>query len=240
MTTIWLHELHEVRGAEEDAFEAAVRERWVPGVAREGDAKLLYFLKHAHGSGPSYRVVTITALRDFSVWGRLAERVDRGDLQADAVALDALRHDVTSKMLIPLPWSPLQEVDLDAVPDANAAPHELSLFMEDTVRPHEDQLELYVEKSGAHYLAEMRRNAESEHGTILTVQAGFRSAHGAGLRREIVLWQKITQPKALRPLLSSEVPASYKQPGTWMHDALELRDRWESKLLRSVAWSPWY
>ena len=48
--------------------------------------------------------------------------------------------------------------------------HELSLFMEDTVWPDEDQLETYVERSGNHYLAEMRRNAE-RGGTLLTILA---------------------------------------------------------------------
>ena len=53
-----------------------------------------------------------------------------------------------------------------------------------------------------------------------------------------MLWQKLVQPRGLRPLLTSEVPAEFKRPGSWMHDALELRDRWESKLLRAAAWSP--
>ena len=236
---IFVHELHEVRGAEEDAFEDAVRERWMPALARDGDARLLYFTKHAHGSGASYRVVTVTALRDAAAWGRLVERVDAGDLRETACALDALRHDVHAKLLIPLPWSPLQSVELETVPAETPAPHELSLFMEDTVWPHEDQLEPYVARSGDHYLAEMQRNAERE-GTLLTILAGFRAAFGGGRRREIVLWQKITDLRGLRPLLSSEVPERYKQPGTWMHDALGLRDRWESRLLRTVSWSPWY
>ena len=42
----------------------------------------------------------------------------------------------------------------------------------------------------------------------------------------------------LLPLLSREVPAEHRGPGTWMHDALEVRDRWESRLLRVAPWSP--
>ena len=38
--------------------------------------------------------------------------------------------------------------------------------------------------------------------------------------------------------LGRELPAHVKGPGTWMHDALEVRDDWESRLLRSAAWSP--
>jgi hypothetical protein len=29
-----------------------------------------------------------------------------------------------------------------------------------------------------------------------------------------------------------------KQPGTFMHDALDVRDQWESRLLRTSSWSP--
>ena len=239
MTMLLVHELHEVRGREEDAFEHAMRTGWLPALARDADARLLYFLKHAHGSGASYRVVTVTALRDAAAWGRTVERIESGDLRDEARALDALRHDVTAKLLVPLPWSPLQTIDFAAVPVDDPPVHELSLFMEDTVWPDEDRLEAYVERSGNHYLAEMRRNAE-RGGTLLTILGGFRTAFGAGARREIVLWQKITDLRGLTPLLTSEVPARYKEPGTWMHDALALRDRWESRLLRSVEWSPWY
>jgi hypothetical protein len=54
------------------------------------------------------------------------------------------------------------------------------------------------------------------------------------------LWQKVVEPKGITPLVSTEVPAEYRAPGTWMHDALEVRDDWESKLLRTTAWSPFY
>jgi len=36
------------------------------------------------------------------------------------------------------------------------------------------------------------------------------------------------------------VPPEFRQPGSWMHDALEVRDDWESRLLRSARWSPLY
>ena len=233
-----LHEVHEVVGVHEDAFEQTYRERMLPALA-QSDARLLYFLHHAHGTGASYRVVTLTALRDGAAWQDLVERVDAGDLAPIARELDDQRHDVTAKVYVPLPWSPLRRVDLDAVP-TDARTHALSLFMEDTVWPYEGRLETYVERAGSHYAVEMERNAREARGTILTVLGGFRTAFGSGRRREILLWQKITQPKALRPLIASEVPAHYKRPGTWMHDALEVRDRWESRLLRTAAWSPWH
>jgi hypothetical protein len=235
---LFLHEIHEVVGAREEEFEASFRRTWLPALARDEDARLLYFLHHAHGSGPSYQVVTVTAIRDGSAWERLAERVAGGDLAGWAEDLDRLRHDVSAKLLVPLPWSPLREVDLAAVPVAGEE-HEPALFMEDTVWPFEGQLEEYVRKSGSHYAAEMAR-AGAAGRSLLRVEAGFRTAFGSHRRREIVLWQKIVQPGLLKALLTREVPSEYKQPGSWMHDALALRDRWQSKLLRTARWSPWH
>ena len=40
--------------------------------------------------------------------------------------------------------------------------------------------------------------------------------------------------------MTTEVPAEYRAPGTWMHDALRVRDDWESRLLRTSGWSPLY
>jgi hypothetical protein len=235
---LFLHEIHEVAGAREDAFEAAFRDVYLPALAQGADARLLYFLHHAHGSGPSYQVVTLTAIRDGAAWERLARRVGAGDLNAWVRDLDALRHDVTAKLLAPLPWSPWQELDLDAIP-VDAAVNEPSLFMEDTVWPFEDRLEEYVVRSGAHYAAEIARAGEAGR-ALLRVEAAFRPVFGSHRRREIVLWQKLIEPRGLTALLSREVPSEYKAPGKWMHDALALRDRWQSKLLRSARWSPWH
>jgi hypothetical protein len=47
------------------------------------------------------------------------------------------------------------------------------------------------------------------------------------------------RPELLGALISREVPDRLQQPGSWMHDALEIRDRWQSRLLRSSRWSPW-
>src|SRR5215470_11403774 len=103
----------------------------MPSVAKTDGARLLFVLRHVHGTGPSYRIVTWTGLRDGAAWEELVRRVDAGDLREPAEALDELRHDVSAKMLVPLPWSLLQAVDLASVP---IAPIErpLTLFMEDT------------------------------------------------------------------------------------------------------------
>lgn len=233
-----LHETHEVRGAAEAEFDRAYRAGWMPALGREPGARLLYYLRLAHGTGPSYRIITITGLRDAAAWGALARRVAEGDLAPWIREVDGLRHDVRAKLLEPLPWSPLQEIDLEAVP-TSPGEHALTLFMEDTVWPFEGRLEEYIERSGSHYAEEMKR-ATSVGPRLLTVDAAFRTAFGSHRRREVVLWQKVVRPEGLLRLFAHEVPPEYTRPGTWMHDALELRDQWQSRLLRTTSWSPWY
>ena len=72
---LFVHEVHEVAGAREDEFEAAFRDGWMPLLAEGDDARLLWYMNHAHGSGASYNVVTITGVRDGAAWERLARRV---------------------------------------------------------------------------------------------------------------------------------------------------------------------
>jgi hypothetical protein len=100
---LFMHEAHKVRGRLEDDFEAAFRDGWMPMLATGDDARLLWYADHAQGSGPSYTVVTITAIKDGAAWERLARRVQQGDLQQWMRGLDELRHDVDAKLLALLP-----------------------------------------------------------------------------------------------------------------------------------------
>ena len=124
-----MHEVHTVRGRAEDDFEAAFREGWMPRLAEGADARLLWYTNHAHGSGPAYTVVTVTAVRDGAAWERLAVRIQKGDLRRWMRDLDELRHDVEAKLLVPLSWSPLKDIDLDAVParEEGMTPYEFML-----------------------------------------------------------------------------------------------------------------
>ena len=229
-----LHEVHHVRGRLEDAFETAYREQWMPRVADSGDARLLWFAHHAHGSGPAYHVVTVTAVRDGAAYERLVRRVHEGDLKEWARGVDELRHDVTAKLLVPVSWSPMQDLDFAGVP-TDGAEHGLSLYMEDTGWPHA-AIDDYVAFWETSYFAPLRADARS----MLEIQAVFRTAFGSGRRKEAVLMQKVVDHEALLRLLTTEVPPRFRGPGTFMSEALAYRDRWESKLLRTSSWSPLY
>jgi hypothetical protein len=109
--------------------------------------------------------------------------------------------------------------------------------MEDTAHPFRGRLDDYLAKAGTLYVATLERAASTARG-ILELVGAFVPAFGTGPHREVVLWQRARQPEALLALLSREVPPEHRAPGTWMHDALDVRDRWDSRLLRTTAWSP--
>jgi len=231
--TLFVHEVHHIHGKAEEEFEAAYREEWMPKLAEDAEARLLWYCHHAHGSGPAYHVVTVTAVRDGAAWERLSQRVADGDLANWAARVDTLRHGLAAKIVVPVPWSPLQEVDLEEVP-VDGREHELSLYMEDTGWPHDNRLGDYIELAGRAYAPLLDQSG------FLRMEAAFRPAFGTHRRAEQILMQKILDHDRLATLLTTEVPAERRAPGTWMHDALDVRDKWESRLLRTTAWSPWW
>jgi hypothetical protein len=234
-----VHEVHAVAGRDADDFEALYREALVPGLASTSDARVLWFLHQAHGTGPAYTVVTLTAVAGMAALAALNDRMRRGDLRGVARDLDAMRHEGTGSVLEPLAWSPLQAVAFDDVPTDAVDRHgpDLPLFMQDTAWPHPGRFHDYVERAGTLYVETLRRAAA--HGrNLLDLVGAFTPVHGAGRHPEILLWQRVARPELLVSLLSQEVPAEHRAPGTWMHDALDVRDRWESRLLRVAPWSP--
>jgi hypothetical protein len=229
---LFIHEVHTVRGRAEDDFEAAFRDGWMPMLGAGDDGRLLWYANHAHGTGPAYTVVTVTVVRGGAAWERLALRIQKGDLRKWMRDLDELRHDVDAKLLVPLAWSPLKGVDFDDVP-TDRREHELTLYMEDTIWPYPDKFGEYIDRCGEVYSKSLDRP-----NPLLTIEAAFQPALGSQRRREVALMQRIHDPQALLRLLQTEIPTEYRGPGTWMHDALELRDRWTSRLMRTSSWSP--
>jgi hypothetical protein len=231
---LYLHEVHKVIGLKEDEFEAAYRDGWMSMMADTDYARLLWYTNHAVGSGVSYNVVTITGITDGKAWENLVQRTQRGDLQSWIHDVDDLRHDVYGKMLVPVHWSPIQEVDLATVP-TDGATHELSLFMEDTGWPY-TPIDDYIQSWYDIYYEPLSKMETK----VLDIQACFQPAHGTHQRREAMLWQKIPDPSSLMHLLTTELPPEHRGPGTYMAEALKFRDQWESKLLRTSSWSPLY
>jgi hypothetical protein len=230
---LYIHELHSVVGKKAKAFEAAYRDGWMPALAASGDARLLWYLDLAHGGGLSYRVVTITAVTDGRAWQRLSERLASGDLRAWGRDLDRVQHRSEAKVLTPLPWSD-HEPPLDDVP-VEAIEHEAVLYMEDTMWPFPGRLADYIEAAGRVYAPALAAEGAQIQ---MHVDLALRSVPGAGRYSEVVLLQKLASLPRLLRLLTSDIPEEVIGPGSWMHQALELRDQWRSRLLRTATWSP--
>ena len=120
----------------------------------------------------------------------------------------------------------------------DGAEHEPAVYMEDTMWPYEGKLLDYIDASGTRVrqVARAPRLGRAavprDRGRLPTrVRLARASARST-------LMQRILDPDRLLGLLTTDIPAEMRAPGTWMHDALELRDRWESKLLRTAPWSP--
>ncbi len=232
---LYLHETHKVIGRHASAFEDLFRDEWMGALARVEGARLLWYLNHAMGSGPSYQVVTITAVSDGAAWEALARRMLAGDLSELAAKLDSCRYQVDGKLLTPVYWSELQEVDLKEMP-VDGREHELSVYMQDTGWP-DAPLDDYIELWDHDYWQFMRRTPPERR--LLDIQACFQVAHGSGTRPEAILMQKIMSFSALGGLLTSvEEYDPDTWPGSYMAKGLEVRDQWESKLLRTSSWSP--
>ena len=228
-----LHEVHRMVGKREKEFEAAYQ-AWMAALAEDEGTRLLWFLHHAHGTGPSYQAVTITGLADGAAWERLAQRVHRGDLRGWAREVDGCRHDVQGRLLMPLGFSPL-EVELGDVP-SDVRRHATALYMEDTMWPKLGKVDEYIAAAGEVYAKMLAAHTEAE--VLLRIQAAYQTMPGAGRSPEVTLLQKVHNMAGLVHLLTHDMPAELSRPGTWMHDALEYRDQWRSKLLRTASWSP--
>jgi len=234
---LYMHEVHRIVGKKEEEFEAAYREGWMKALARTDYARLLWYFNHAHGRGHSYNIVTVTAITGGAAWDELARRLHEGDLRKWAGEVDNMRYDVTGKLFQPVYWSPMQELDLGAIP-TDGTLHETSVYMEDTGwpdKPLDDYIKLWDED---YYQPTIALPKEQQ---LLDIQGCFQTAYGTHYRPEAMLIQKVLDYGILVNLLTStEKYDPNEWPGSYMHKGLELRDQWQSKLLRSAEWSPLY
>ena len=171
---LFLHETHKVVGARHDEFEAAYREGWMPTLAQEDNARLLWYTNHAHGSGGLQRGHHHRYRRRRRV-GEPGSSGAQGRPGPWMREMDNLRHEVTGKMLLPVAWSPLQ----DSGPGDRAhrwSTHPLSLFMEDTGWPHAP-LDDYIRSWDEIYYRPLSQAPAGMR--ILEIQACFQVAHGS-------------------------------------------------------------
>jgi hypothetical protein len=223
---IYLHETHELIGGKAEEFETSFREIWQPTLEKNGRARLLWYWHHTHGTGPSYQAISITAVRDWATWGAIVDEM-RGPLWRRWWDVCwSSRREVTSKLLRPAEWSPLQEVDPSAPPAAGDG----SLYLHDTGWPFVGKLDDYVGALGSVFYP------ATANYKMIRIEACWTVCPGTGRHHEVVLLQKILDWPAFSHLLTDGERPS--RPSEWMREGLKYRDRWESKLLRPATWSP--
>ena len=208
----------------------------MPTLAEDDDARLLWYCNLAHGSTWSYRVVTMTAVRDGAAYERLATRIQRVTCRSGCGRSTPRATTSHAKVLVPLPWSPMADLDLASVP-GGGVDRDPVVYMQDTMWPYEDKFADYIEASGSVYSKSLEHR-DSGAPRFLDIEAGFQPAFGSHVRREVMLMQRVLDVDRLQNLLMTDIPHAMRAPGTWMHDALALRDKWESLLLRTARWSP--
>lgn len=101
--------------------------------------------------------------------------------------------------------------------------------------PFPGRIHDYIEAAGDVYSPTI--GAERSH-MNMSIQLALQTMPGAGRYPEVTLVQKLGNLPRLIHLLTNDIPADITGPGSWMHQALELRDQWRSKLLRTAVWSP--
>jgi hypothetical protein len=236
---LFLHETHQVIGKKARAFEAAYRESWMPALAQGDDARLLWYYDLVPGSAQSHIAFTITAVRDAAAWERLGMRLLRGDLNGWLRSVDTLRHDSTGRMLLPVSWSKLQDVDFSTVP-ADGRLHEPTLYVEDNgwANGPLDEYIAFQEEKWFKPLEEGRPNVR----LLIDLQGFLQVAHGTGRRPECTFVEKCLEDyhALVKNLLGTELPARMREPGTYMVEGLRHRDQWQSRIVRTVSWSPWF
>ena len=102
--------------------------------------------------------------------------------------------------------------------------------------PQRGKVDDYIAAAGDIYTRLLGAHAEGD--VLLRIEAASQTMPGAGRGPEVTLMQKVHSMPGLVHLLTHDIPAEMSRPGTWMHDALEYRDQWRSKLLRTASWSP--
>ena len=226
-----LHQLHRLRPGADEAFETLVRDRWLPAVAAVEGCRLAWFAVPTPAARWSDEVASITRFDDAAAFERFGAAVRAGELATLAAEIRTHRTGVETRLMRPLdydPWSSKgTEVPAAATEGAPVA------YMHDFVPPVVGQMNGYVDMMREKYMALTDQDLS---GVVL--RASWQTVAGGGPLPEMFNLSEIRDVDALLNLLTFDIPREYKSMGTWMWEALAVRDQWTTRLLRSSTWSP--
>ena len=204
-------------------------------LAKTDDARLLWYCVQAHGTGPAYKVVTITAVRDGVAWETLARRVQSGDLQI--VGPPHSTSCVTGSMprcFCRSVGRPCRSSSSPRYPPTVRLTSRASTWK--TQDGPNAALDDYIDFWESGYFEPMR----TEAGRCSTSRrCSSRHSDRGGAKKRFSCSGSPTTGRLMH-LLTTEISPELRAPGQFMHEALSYRDQWESRLLRTSAWSPLY
>jgi hypothetical protein len=154
-----------------------------------------------------------------------------GDLWDFVKRTHLMRYETTGELLAPLEWSPSPAADLAAIPTTPGR-RTLGLYVEDTVWPPHD-IDRWVRAAGE----KLSEGRKSDPAPIAELALAMRPMYGGGRRREVILLQRIINKDRLGDFFSTAEPSG-GAPWAGLSEKLALGDRWESRILRSMSWSP--
>ena len=214
---LFVRDEYMVMGEREIDLDDAIRDVYAPTIA-DDDARLAWYLYSTHGAGEAYQTIAITALRDGAAWERLTRRLRYGDLKDWSTELDALTYASHSSLLVSTGWSPIVDLDLDAIP-VGTAEHEISLFREDTLEGVAFDPSFAVSPSG--------------DGAVLTCLAGFVPLMAT---EPVRILYGVAPVDEVEPAMVDD--ADWDDWSGSLTRELPAGARRSSRMLRDVPWSP--
>ena len=228
---LYLHQVLIVPPSRRAHFDELLRDEWLPAVAREDGARVAWV---AYGMdcavGPD-DVCMMTAISDPGALGRYSDRLRTGDLVDVGRRVGEQAVEQQLRILKPLRYDPL-DVAFEDIPTVPTEGPTIG-YMHDFVPPIQGQNRAYEDMMNERYTA----LSDTELSNIV-LRACYETVAGGGPQPEHFNLSEICSSEALLQLLAYEIPKEFKQMGTWMWEALGVRDRWTTRLVRCATWSP--
>jgi hypothetical protein len=225
---LYLHQIHELRPGNEGAFEAFVRDDWLPVVNAHAGARFAWYGMPTSAARFADEAITIVAFDDTRAFEGFATT------ERDSAVTRSLREKragVQTRLLRPIDYDPWTAADTK-IPDGPQE-GETVAYMHDFVPPVTGQMRGYIDMMRERYMA---LSSQELSGVVL--RTSWQTVSGGGRIPEMFNLSEIRDVDALVGLIAHEISREYKQMGTWMWEALATRDQWTTRLARSATWSP--
>jgi len=224
-----LHQVHKLGAHSPDDFEGLWRDQMMGAFVQHSGIRLLWYAKLTDPALRGEEAITMIGLRDVDSLARFCAASEMEDLASQFAEVQSCRSAVETRLLKPLRHNNLQP-DFDAIP-TNVEQHETFNYMHDFVPPRIGQRRAYEDAMVRIYGGESFTSA-------VALWAGMETV--AGPIPEEINISRIQSPEVLLSVLTNDAPRESRRPGTWLYDALALRDRWTTRLVRCTNWSPTY